>query len=314
MLHIHNGDSVANTLRGALPGEHIVWCDTLHDGPCLAGLNTEEWRTLRAAHHAAGGWGTVQRCADYMKAMDDALESWRAHDEIVLWFEHDLFDQLILIRLLDYFAGQELGTRLLTLVTLHEFPGVTPFYGLGQLNAEQLATLFPQRCEVSPEQFELAHRAWQAFTATDPMKLQTLMLQLGEAAPLAYLGAALERHFQEFPSLENGLARTERQILQAVADGAKTPGELFNATQAMEERPFLGDTTLFNFAARLGRGPVPLLLGESGKFQLTAAGRDVLTNRADNIELNGCDRWLGGVQLQGGKVWRWDVGTRRLHG
>ena len=53
------------------------------------------------------------------------LEALGSGTRVVLWFEHDLFDQLILIRLLNYFAGKELGARRITLITLHEFPGVT---------------------------------------------------------------------------------------------------------------------------------------------------------------------------------------------
>ncbi|WP_256831125.1 hypothetical protein [Paenibacillus sp. Pae15] len=39
------------------------------------------------------------------------LERYREHDEVVLWFEHDLFDQTLLIYLLQWLAARERGGR-----------------------------------------------------------------------------------------------------------------------------------------------------------------------------------------------------------
>ena len=46
------------------------------------------------------------------------------------------------------------------------------------------------------------------------------------------------------------------------------------------------------------------------QLRLTAAGRSVLDARQDHLDLNGIDRWLGGVHLIApGKIWRWDGST-----
>jgi hypothetical protein len=72
-------------------------------------------------------------------------QDWRVtqcarYDETVLWFEADLFDQLILVYLLQRLARFQEATRL-TLVCIGDFPGVERFIGLGQLTPDQLATL-----------------------------------------------------------------------------------------------------------------------------------------------------------------------------
>jgi hypothetical protein len=47
----------------------------------------------------------------------------------------------------------------------------------------------------------------------------------------------------------------------------------------------------------------------------TAAGRRVLRGEADHVALNGIDRWVGGVHLQGPDApWRWDEGTESITG
>ena len=74
----------------------------------------------------------------------------------------------------------------------------------------------------------------------------------------------------------------------------------------------MGDCTLFCHLRRLVDCPAPLLEEKDG-YRVTEAGRDVLAGRADHIQRNGIDRWLGGIHLRGGEpLWRWDERGRRL--
>jgi hypothetical protein len=69
---------------------------------------------------------------------------------------------------------------------------------------------------------------------------------------------------------------------------------------------------------RLAHAQVPLLEAESAidrhmPVALTATGRRVLDGEADHVELNGVDRWIGGVHLSGHDVaWRWDEGVEAI--
>ena len=48
-------------------------------------------------------------------------------------------------------------------------------------------------------------------------------------------------------------------------------------------------------------------------LRLTTTGAQVLAGEADQIAVNGIDRWIGGVHLQGRHVpWRWDDGTEAI--
>jgi hypothetical protein len=50
-----------------------------------------------------------------------------------------------------------------------------------------------------------------------------------------------------------------------------------------------------------------------GDIEITPLGRDVLAGRVDFVQLNGIDRWLGGVHLLGPEAqWRWDWEQRRV--
>ncbi len=48
-------------------------------------------------------------------------------------------------------------------------------------------------------------------------------------------------------------------------------------------------------------------------FEITAGGETILKGKADFVEMNGIDTWLGGVHLLGrDRVWRWDDQARNL--
>jgi hypothetical protein len=320
MLHVTNGDVAAELIRrSGVSGQVTVTADVLHEGPAPTGLPPERWRKVRARYLAESGYDDYDSCLARLTERDHILDDFRSHDEIVLWFEHDLFDQLLLIRVLDGFAGRNLGGTELFLICVGEFPGAVPFHGLGQLAPSQLASLLETRQRVNEGQKLLARDAWRAFRATDPTGLADLLRR--DTTPLPYLAGALRRHLEEFPSALNGLSRSEQQILRGLALGASTFEQLFQATQRMEERVFMGDLSFSRLLQDLASAPRPLLRLEpapngslrSLRVSLTTTGREVLEGRDDWIGIRGIDRWLGGVHLQGPEAaWRWDTEAGKL--
>ena len=247
-----------------------------------------------------------------------------AEDEIVLWFEHDLFDQIVLIALLDWAAQNDIEADRLHLICIDRFPGIEPFQGIGQLGADQLAALFPQRKTVTAEQIALARRAWSMFRAPIPVGLESLLTE--ETSALPFLAGAILRHLEDYPALRGGLARTEQQALMAIEDGPKTARQIFAVNQSMEEAQWCGDLMYWPWLKRLASGRAPLLAiagpedwthSREGiratRVSLTRAGNAVLQGAADHVKLNGIDRWMGGVHLEGAESpWRWDAAKRRL--
>jgi hypothetical protein len=124
----------------------------------------------------------------------------------------------------------------------------------------------------------------------------------------------MRRHLEDFPSASNGLARSEAQILRILSEGTRTPEETFIECQALEERIFMGDASFWTIVKRLAAGLHPLITARVeeqrdrlplGTLEITSTGRDVLAGRADQVALNGLDRWMGGVRLTPSQCWRW---------
>jgi hypothetical protein len=323
MLHITNGDSAAGSLsQSRISGHVLSWRDVLHEGPVPAGLDLKALSLVRARFIAGEGWAAESTAPVMFEERDSLLRRAEAREDVVLWFEADLYDQLQLIQLLDWFS--EHPPRSLSLICIADHPAVRRFVGLGQLSPAQMADLFPTRQAVSAEQLSLGHEAWEAFRAPTPFPLADLLAR--DTAPLPFLAAALLRLLDEYPSVETGLGRTESQVLRALSQGAETFPAVFVASQDMESRPFMGDTTLWARIGMLATGPAPAVrfgthvgVPKSGlpwqgiPLELTRFGQAYLEGTADLVRDHGIDRWIGGVHLSGYQVpWRWDRENNRL--
>lgn len=304
VLHVTNGDSVSGTLREAgLPGRVLTWDEVLHDGP-VPEASPAELRRTRARHLAARGWADAAEAERGFDERERLLESCAAAGgRYVLWYEADLFDQLLLLQVLDALRRLGVEPARATLVSVGEYRGIAHFAGLGQLTAPQLAALAGEGTPLTAEAMELAAAAWAAFRAPDPAGLSGIVR--ARSPELRFLGEAFERVLQEYPSRIDGLSLTQRRILLAAADPAPA-GRIFRSISQQERRPFLGDTAFFAILGELGAGDAPLVTA-GDEVRLTEAGREVLAGRADHARLNGIDRWIGGVHLTGrSPAWRYD--------
>jgi redox-sensitive transcriptional activator SoxR len=326
LLHVTNGESAANTLRRtALGGSVLPWQDVLHEGPVPALPRAELLRT-RAAFLSECGWGSRRAIHASLDRRDrQLLQPLREGVAVVVWFEHDLYDQL---QLLDVLALAAEADATPESIVVDSFPGKPAFRGLGELTAEELETLWPARRVVTAGALEAAVSAWDAFRAPEPTALAGWATHGSPELPL--LGAALLRLLEEFPAPGDGLSGTERRALRVIAEGAHTPAAAFLATQDLEDAPFLGDSWFYRTLAALGRGrdrlvetddgealPVAPPLGDGTVFtrlplRLTAEGQRVLRGEADRVDALGIDRWVGGTHVTAAAVWRWDAAERRL--
>lgn len=318
MLHLTNGKAIIEKVRRVAGRAPIVpWDDVLHEGPVPGGLGPTALRERRADFLAGNGNDSyediLKGLTERDRALDDALADPRC-DEIVLWLEHDLYDQLHLIQILDR-VPVDGGPR----VSL-----VRPATYLGHQPDSDYPALFESRRDVTSAHRIAARDAWGAFRSNDP---RAILDVLARVTVLPHLAPALKRHLEQFPSLRRGLSRTEHATLQVVASGVSRLSDVFVATQSLEEAFFMGDAGFLFHIASLIRSHRPLLktveplaafspydLGSLAlQVTLTSLGESVLSGESDRVELCAIDRWLGGVYLAGnGPVWRWDADRHTL--
>lgn len=321
MLHLRCGDDILPAIAAAgLPGRAAKWCDPLCQGP------VRDWPDDGARRAERSAWLAARLDLDPLDALrtlegeDMVLAGAAREDEVVLWFEADLFDQSILIYLLDRLA--DLAADRTSLICIGSHPAHPEFTGLGQLETADIAALFPTRVPVTAEQFETARAAVRAFGSGDPEAIWSFALT--GAGALEFLGDALRRWLAELPSVRNGLGLAESMGLQTFAAGADSPRDAFPVVQRFESRPWMGDTMFYETMRLLALGPAPLIrpLGKlpraadpafaAARFEVTDMGRAVIAGREDWFRVSGVSRWQGSVLLEAPRpAWRFDEASGR---
>ena len=111
-LHVANGTSTTATIHAAgLPGRSSIWADVLHDGPVPGGLSDDALLEVRSRHLAGSAGVSPDNTTTELTRWRAAIAAGDPFDELVLWYEHDLFDQLNLIQLLSWLAALPGGAR-----------------------------------------------------------------------------------------------------------------------------------------------------------------------------------------------------------
>jgi hypothetical protein len=331
-LHIVNGDSVGEKLIGKLAegSDILVWREILTFGPVFEQLSDSSNGMHPRASFLHSTLGIpVNLYIDNVTAQHAALRKTDSYDEVILWFEYDLFDVTILMYLLHWFYDNKLPSSKLQLLWIGTFPGKPNFKGLGELSSEQLLSLIDTWHEVSEEELRLGSEAWKAYTSSDPMKVQHLLDTNTNALPL--LHAAWSAHLQRFPSVDTNLNRIEAEIVQVIRDHHKlNPVQLFQTVtdrlsiygmgdlefwqvlRAMEERLVSIDRKGAGGGFPDFQTPAPANFREWSitlRMEEASSTGDHITN---GNSLAHRSNFVGGANWAGDSPWVWDQEIGRL--
>jgi hypothetical protein len=296
-------------------GDFLEYSDPVHDGPLpeIPDLIAARARILAAGPGQLMGFSEAQCLAGLLQA-EQRLSTAHQYKRVVLWFEHDSYDQLVLARCLARVAEGPLPDRL-ELICIDRHPDVPRFNGLGQLGPAALAGLWPARKPVTSEQIALGQAIWTALRQPDPTGLQAIAETATPALPIA--APALRRHLQELPGAADGLSLTQRLVLDTLAEAPMRIGRIFAAlVNGREPLVFMGDIQFLATVEAMAHTDPPVLTIEPGEqpfprvATITETGRRVLAGSVDYLSLGPSVRWVGGVPTDG--RWRWDETAGRI--
>ena len=317
-LLITDGDQTADLLAAAGSRAIILpWRDVLHDGP-LPALDTLEAVSAVRAEHLAARFGLDSETSAATFAERDAVMRRHAEfDRIELWFEHDLYDQLQLIQVLDFFAREE-RTKGIVLVQADSF--------FAQERPDTVMRFAIDGVRVSPALLQTASAIWSELTAPTPEPIARRASKPIKGFP--FLQAALSRFLEELPQPGTGLNRTEMRLLDAVGMDELPPAALFRQAREAEDAPFMGTWPFYAVIDSLAFCDFPLISGLHAPYShansevhaeyvmaplsLTDMGEDILSGAQDHVATNGIDRWWGGTELKGFSAWRFDRRSQTL--
>jgi hypothetical protein len=312
MMHFHNGD-VATSLarRAGVPGRHVPFRESLVGGPVHPNLGLHEWVEERALFLAEHHDEKLLRVRNELLEQELNLDRAREEEEVVLWFEHDLY---CLVHLLYLFSRLSKVRR----VSLIWSP-----QPLGTQSEEDLFNLFQSRDAVIPAMSTAAALAWRAFASDDPTSINRFLGT--DVADFPFLREGLLLHASRFPSTRNGLSEVERRAVEGIDAGANDFISLFARFDHAPPRFGFGDGEFLRHLRRLATVAVPVITITGSEkanppkahFALTPAGRNVMEGKLDFIEVNvgngsQAGFWLGGAHLTRERMWRWDAEQRQI--
>jgi hypothetical protein len=291
-LHLRCGDDLRVALpRAGVAGGYLCFSDPVCQGPARDDGDLLAWLGLRARFVAQHAGIDVTEARLRLGREYAALQALHRYDAVHLWFEHDLWDQAALIRVLSLLAEKRLLRDRLWLMPAD---GVRSF---PELTDAELAALRP--APLSALQLQQAAEAWESFAAADPRPLDALARR---RLALPFLGAAMLRHLRDLPWTTDGLGETERRLLRAVAAGATAQAAVVAVLRATDPVFHVTDLIVRDLVRRLRTGPHrPLLAVEA--LRLSARGEALLAGAARHRPI---PRAHAGIAVLPDPPWLWD--------
>lgn len=289
-LHITNGDSFTQRLRKLrFKGEIITWREMLCEGKTVTNVGSEAfWKTrfdfLHKNYNVSKSWFVEKTLKEYRSLCNHKQE-----EEIILWFEYDLFCQINMLAVISWLKTHRRHVQI-SLVCSGKEDETNRLYALNDLSDEQIKKLFKKRVELSQDDIEFADYVWQLYCSDNPIRLEHLTDF--EQYQFKYLGEALRTHLRRFPTIKNGLNEIENRVLHVAAEEKpKSRKELLGSLLTDQGWYGFGDSQYERILKNLRP-----LFHSFNPVRLSKKGREILENQNNfYAEIRDNEAYLGGA-------------------
>ena len=213
MLHITNGDSLTDKMsRLNLPGEVVIWREMLCEGQTVQEVGSQEFIAKRKEF--------LETCYD-IPASDydikfvselEKLAQAKDYEEIILWFEFDLFCHINMISAISFLFQQNIH-KPIYLVCSKRLKGEEKLQGLSQLSDKELLNHFEHKILLNEDDLELAELVWKLYCGNNPLRLKP---EIKKTSNFEYLSSCLRAHIERFPNIKSGLNSLEANFLKII--------------------------------------------------------------------------------------------------
>ncbi|KXX69914.1 DUF1835 domain-containing protein [Flammeovirga sp. SJP92] len=285
IYHILNGDSSFEIWKkNNFEGSSIVFREMLVEGNCFGPLFTASFFESRTNFLNSNFNISSNEYASILLAELQQLNHLNPEDEIVLWFEHDLFCQVNLMAILAFITQKNFVYHKISIINTEKNKG------LGEYKIQDYPRLFEERLPLSENDLEYASQFWEKYTADDLKDF--LLLIHHHPDSFAYLKETMIAHLERFPNPRTGLNKLERRILKFLNDEPLTLFKLIGKLLRRQTWEGFGDLQYEHIIKRLSMDLIEL---KDGKYYLTLKGGQVLrgTQKYDDSTLS--YMFLGGA-------------------
>lgn len=217
ILHILNGDSTKQIFsQSALQGDVIVWREMLCEGAIHENVGSDAfWKKRYSFFEKEIGITKLDYFDKTIKEITK-LEDISNYDQIILWFEFDLFCQVNLIALCSYLLKNYRKDIQYFLVCTGSEKGTKQLHSLSDYSPQEYELLFENRIKLTRHDLLFAEESWHKYVENNYVELQ--QFNFNRSAKFMYLQKAIDQHLKRFPD-ENGLNQIQYKLLEHIAAG-----------------------------------------------------------------------------------------------
>lgn len=321
--HVICGYSAAGSIRNAfnIPAADIVKCgDLIAVGRQNLHYDFQRWSETRMPE--------LERALDADLGANHELEekfqlfhnvaALSVGKPVLIWLDCSIASQLMAAFLCHVFKLN--GWDMHRLHVLRYAKVAELYMGiLDVLNENELRKRRPEVFKLKPEETELYANIWTGFAGTN---LEGLVSVITDHDISHATMGALPVLRRRFPGRFNGLDEIDHELLRHIIACAPSAIHAIGFAMGHDETPdMVGDLHLFarlkHFAAPELKHPlIELDYPDSSmrdcQIRILPLAHEIFAGRANMIELNGLDEWLGGVHLTSENlVWREDIPETR---
>lgn len=210
-LHITNGSSLTEYLKELdFMGEFLTWQEMLCEGPTKHRIDSTEFIETRKSFLLKEY--NIEIDENEFKQELEKLNNTNAYNEIVLWFEYDLFCHINLIAIISHLQRKKVKLPLY-LVCSGRIKGESDFKGLAELSPDQLFTHYKRKIRLSNDDVDLASMIWELYCGKNHNLIKPFIVR---TSSFMYLNSCLKAHLKRFPDSKSGLSRLEQHILETI--------------------------------------------------------------------------------------------------
>lgn len=264
-LHITNGDGFTEVLRNLdISGDIITWREMLCEGKTTHEVGSENfWRQryeyLNRAYKVTKDTFINRTLKEYRNLCNQ-----KSQEDIVLWFDKDLFCQINMIAVLSWIKKNRANANIYLVGSELEKDTIGP--ALSSMDKTTLEKLYQEKLLLTKDDIEYGDYVWQLYCENSPIRIQSAIKQ--NNSQLQYLSNVIQTHLHRFPSLKNGLNELENKMLSKTFNqDIKSKDQLVDAMLKDPGYYGYGDIQYFKMASKLRplfRSFSPAILTKTG--------------------------------------------------
>lgn len=214
-LHICNGDDLAEKVQDlGLDGECIVWREMLCEGPTAIEVGEKEFLDLRKNFLKKSYGIQKKEYTEKFGAELDKLAAMNGLDEVVLWFEFDLFSHMNMLALISFLL-QNKKNNPMSLVCSRKLKGEKEMEPLSELSNKHLKKHYNHRISLTKDDVSTAQLIWELYCGKNPKRLAS---EIKKTTNFEYLSSSIRAHIERFPNAGTGVNTLEKNVLKLIKE------------------------------------------------------------------------------------------------